>query len=161
MKAIGIVSVLFALAGCAGGNPLVDDGLPEVQMRNTTGDVVAPARKYLAVPARSFQAGADGTWLEVTGAQCSVTSGVYQATLTTPARLVLPDLGPDAQPITAACSTGTLSGRDQVAPEYPWPAEGEASAASRVSYGRGWWYGYEKSGPMKYPDIAVALTQVR
>lgn len=157
MKAAGIVAVLFAVAGCAGGNPLMKDGLAEVQMRNSSGDVAAPARRYMSVPTRSFQAGPEGEWLEVLGAQCSVTSGLYRATLTTPARLVLPDLGPDAEPITAVCSTGILNGREMVAPEYPWPAEGSPSGVSKMTYGGGWWYGYEKSGPMKYPDIAVAL----
>ena len=101
--------------------------------------------------------GPDG-WQEAAGAQCSVTGGDYfRAQVVTPVRLVLPDLGPDAPVVAAECVSGTARGRAAVAPNFSWPAETHASPPQRAWWGGGWWYGFQKSGPMRYPDLAVGM----
>jgi hypothetical protein len=156
----------LALAGCAGGE--YDRiygggaGLPAVATRSNTADVVPPGRGRLGLAVRTFVAdpAADRGWREVTGARCRITGGdFYRAELVTPARLVVPDLGPDAPVLVADCATGTASGRAAVAPGYGWRNPGVPSAGNRVWWGGGWWWGMQRTGPMRYPDLAVALRQ--
>jgi hypothetical protein len=159
MRLNGIVLVLLALAACTGGDRSTGggSGLQEVSMRNNSDVVVPPGRGTLALAVRSFvPAGED--WNEVTGATCHVTGGAYfSATVVTPVRLTVQDLGPDAPPLTAECTSGTLRGADQVLPAFGWPEETRPAAPTRAWWGRGWWWGYQKTGPMRYPDLAVAL----
>ena len=157
MRLVGIV-LMMALAGCAtervaGGG----QGLPQVAMRNNSSEVVPPGRASLGLAVRTFVPADDG-WSEVTGARCRVTGGHYfAAELVTPARLIVQDLGPDAPPLQAECASGTLRGADAVAPAFGWPEEGRPSAVHRFWWGGGWWWGYQRTGPMRYPDLAVAL----
>jgi hypothetical protein len=153
-----------ALAGCAGGE--YDGiygsgaGLPPVMARNNTDEVVPPGRGRLGLAVRTFVAdtGASSGWQEVTGARCRVTGGHYfQADLVTPARLVVPDLGPDATPLVADCTSGVRHGRAAVLPAYGWRNLEQPSAGNRVWWGGGWWWGMQKTGPMRYPDLAVSL----
>lgn len=155
MKLTGF-AILLLVAGCALGPSGGGRGLGEVTMMRATGEFVPPARRYVALAVRSFERDPAAEWREVAGAACSVTAGVYAATLVTPSRLVLPDLGPDAPNIVANCRLGTLQGQDAVGPDYPWPADTKPDAFQRIGYG-GWWRGYQKSGPMRYPDLAVGL----
>ena len=163
MRAIGMVLAL-ALAGCSNGMyqlPAVQGGgrgLPEVSMRASRDVVVPPGRgqiKTLAV--RTFVPAEDDGWAEVTGARCHVRGGeFFTATVVTPVRLRLPDLGPDAPVLAADCESGALRGTAAVAPGFSWP-DGRPAAPTRAWWGGGWWWGFEKTGFMAYPDIAVAL----
>jgi hypothetical protein len=163
MRAIGIVLAL-ALAGCGGGAydwRKVEGGgagLPEVAMRPSGAVVVPPGRgvrEGLAV--RAFLPGAEG-WTEVAGARCSITGGdFFRAELVTPARLTLPDLGPDAPALRADCASGAARGAAVVEPAFGWPAEGRPAAIHRAWWGGGWWWGFQKTGPMRYPDLAVGM----
>ena len=165
MRRIGVVLVALALAGCGGGaydwrkvaGP--GAGLPEVAMAPAGETVVPPgrgAKRGLAV--RTFVAAPEGGWAEVSGATCVVTGAPYfRATLRTPSRLVLPDLGPDAPVLRAECGTAAAWGADTVAPVFGWPAEGRPNALERSWWGGGWWWGYQKTGPLSYPDLAVGL----
>jgi len=155
MRLIGLAMVLAA-AGCAVGPAGGGRGLDEVTTMRATGDFVPPARRYLGFAVRSFEPDPEAEWREVTGATCLVSGGAYRATLVTPARVIMPDLGPDAPPLTAECTLGARSGADAVAPIYPWPPDTRPDALQRIWWG-GWWRGYEKSGPMRYPDLAVGL----
>ena len=152
----------LALAGCGGGvyqwGPAGGGrGLPEVAMASDPAWIVPPGRSRAALAVRTFVP-AEGGWAEVTGARCEVRGApFFHAAVTTPARLILPDLGPDAPALVAVCGTGALEGRDAVPPVYAWPAEGRASAPARAWWGGGWWRGFETTGPMRYPDLAVAL----
>ena len=158
------LTLAMALAGCGGGGyPLGSPhggggGLPAVRLSDSHLTVVPPGRDAEAALAlRSFVASPDG-WQEVTGATCTVTGGDYfQSRVTTPVRLVLPDLGPDAPPLRADCETATARGAAIVAPYFPWPPDTLASPPARASWGGGWWYGFQRSGPMRYPDLAVGL----
>jgi len=164
MRAIGIGMLALALAGCsnaayqlptvAGGGK----GLPEVTMRASRDVVVPPGRgQTKALALRTFVPAGEG-WSEVTGSRCHVRGGEYfGATVVTPVRLLLPDLGPDAPVLAADCESGTLRGTAAVAPGYPWPEAGRPSAPTRAWWGAGWWWGYEKTGYLGYGDLAVAL----
>lgn len=166
IKRLATAAALVALAGCADYDDRVRGsgaGLPEVTMAARTDHVVPPGRWRTGLALRTFVPGSvPDTWQEVTGARCQVTGGdFFSATVETPVRLVLPDLGPDAPPLTAVCSTPTLSGRETVMPGFSWPEEGRPDAARRVAWGGGWWWGFQKTGPMRYPDLAVALVAPR
>ncbi len=164
MRAIGIVVALAALAGCSNGAyqlPTVQGGgagLPQVSMRASRDVVVPPGRGQVkALAVRTFVPAADG-WSEVTGARCHVWGGdFYETTVVTPVRVTLPDLGPDAPVLLAECESGALRGTAGVQPSFSWPEETRPSAPTRFWWGAGWWWGYQKTGYMSYPDIAVAL----
>ena len=166
MRRIGLAAGLaLVLAGCGGGSGYQwgaphggGKGLPQVRMSASQAMIVPPGRDgELALALRAFVPGPDG-WQEAAGAQCSVTGGDYfRAQVVAPVRLVLPDLGPDAPVIAAECVSGTARGRSAVAPNFSWPAETHASPPARAWWGGGWWYGFQKSGPMRYPDLAVGM----
>ena len=160
MRAIGIV-LAMALAGCAGQGRIAGGGagLPEVAMRNSDAVVVPPGRDTLGLAVRTFVPAADADgWSEITGARCRVTGGdLFRADVVTPARLRVEDLGPDAPPLRADCTSGALSGAAAVAPAFGWPAEGWPSPVHRIWWGAGWWWGFQKTGPMRYPDLAVGM----
>lgn len=160
MRDIAIaLALILPLAACAGGVSGGGSGLPETQMTQATGDIVPPARGYLGVPVRSFVSDPEAAsgWLEVSGARCAMSAGAYRASLVTPGRLVLPDLGPDAPDIRADCALGEASGSVLARADYSWPTGERPSAPTRTWYGAGWWFGYEKTGPVGYPDISVGL----
>ena len=163
MRAISILLAL-ALAGCAGeaydwhrmeGGGA---GLPVAGMRASSDVVVPPTRGPLRTLAvRTFVPAGEG-WNEVTGARCEVTGDpFFSATVETPVRLALPDLGPDAPALVARCTSGALTGSASVAPGFSWPAEGRPAPLTRVWWGGGWWWGFQKTGPLRYPDLAIAL----
>jgi hypothetical protein len=166
MRRIGLVAGLaLGLAGCGGGAGYQwggaqggGRGLPEVQMSASQAVVVPPGRDAQeALALRAFVPGPEG-WQEAGGARCRVTGGDYfRADVVAPVRLVLPDLGPDAPVLRADCAAGTARGAAAVAPFFPWPAEGWASPPQRAWWGGGWWYGFQKSGPLRYPDLAVGM----
>ena len=166
MGRIGFATGLaLVLAGCGGGAGYqwgAPQGggrdLPAARMSNSQSVVVPPGRDGdRALALRSFVPGPDG-WQEIDGARCRVTGGDYlSADVVTPVRLVLPDLGPDAPPLRADCETGTARGAAVVEPFFPWPPETRPSPPQRIWWGGGWWWGFQKSGPMRYPDLAVGM----
>jgi hypothetical protein len=165
MRAIGMVLVL-AVAGCAGAAydwRAVEgggSGLPVGAMRASSEVVVPPGRgPLMGLAVRTFVPGSGPEgWDEVQGVKCRVTGGQYfDATVVTPVRLTLPDLGPDAPILRAECENGVQRGQAAVAPSFSWPEEGRPSAGQRVWWGGGWWWGFQKTGPMRYPDLAVAM----
>jgi hypothetical protein len=168
MRGIGIaalaVALPLALGGCGGGayqwraETGGGAGLPQVAMAPSNQAVVPPGRGALRTLAvRSFVPGREG-WDEVSGARCRVTGGdLLVADLVTPARLTLPDLGPDAPALRAECEAGTARGAAVVQPVFSWPAEGRPNPVERAWWGGGWWWGFQKTGPLRYPDLAVGL----
>ena len=165
MRAIWI-GLALGLAGCAGqaydwkSMEGGGAGLPVAAMRASSEVVVPPTRGPLeALAVRTFVPGdGPGGWDEVEGVTCRVEGAPYfGATVVTPVRLTLPDLGPDAPVLQAFCERGELRGQAAVAPAFSWPAEGRPSAPVRIWWGGGWWWGFQKTGPMRYPDLAIAL----
>ena len=70
---------------------------------------------------------------------------------------MVPDTGPDEPALVADCASGALQGRAAVPPVYGWSNPGVPSRTNRIRRGRGWWWGMQLTGPMRYPDLAVAL----
>lgn len=157
MRTSATLLACLVLSGCAvtdaGSGPRRDLSV----MKVSTGEFAPPARGYSEVTVRSLVSGTEADWLETVGARCVASAGPYAAVLTTPARLAVPDLGPDALQVSVECTQGALAGRALSGPVYRWPAGGKPGPLSRIAYGGGWWYGYQKSGPLRYPDINVGL----
>lgn len=163
-----IIAAGLALAGCAGGDvagygPAVRGGgghLPATRAEARQDVVTPPGRRELGVPVRTFALQTDGTTVEIKGAVCKVTSGALEAAMATPGRLLLPDLGPDAQPVRADCVAGSLAGAAIAPPVFGWPVDG-GNPPQRAAWGLGWTFGYQKQGPLSYPDISVELHERR
>lgn len=163
MRRAWLLGAALLVAGCAEGGLVGYDrtivgggaGLPETVARASQDAVTPPGRRWLGLAVRSFERDAAGTVTEVP-ARCSITAGTFVAEMATPGRLVIPDLGPDAPPVTATCSNGPLAGRNSVEPSFRWP-EGGGNAAQRIAWGGGWWQGGARTGPMRYPDLDVGL----
>lgn len=52
----------------------------------------------------------DGGFGEISGVPCILDSGIYKATFTTPANLIVPDYGPNSPALFVRCTTDTTSG---------------------------------------------------
>ncbi len=161
-----MMAAAFALAGCAGGEvagfgPAVvggGRGLPATRAEARPDLMTPPGRRELGLAVRTFAAAPDGTApAEIAGATCRITAGAFTAELVTPGRLVIPDLGPDAPAIRADCAGGTLRGAGAVAPAFAWASNG-GNPPQRVAWGLGWTYGFEKVGPLRYPNLGVVLS---
>jgi hypothetical protein len=98
---------------------------------------------------RAFVVDAAGRRREVIGAQCNVTSELYSTQLTTPARLVVPNLGSRSPMLTFECRAYGLRGEAESDVATHWRAQ-------PFGYGA---YGWE--GPAypvsDYPDVTVVL----
>ncbi len=161
-----ILAAALALAGCAAGEiagfgPAVrggGGGLPATRAEARPDAMTSPGRRELGLALRTFTSETDGSRVEIRGATCRITGGAFEATLVTPARLVIPDLGPDAPVLQADCTAGALAGAAAVEPDFVW-IPGGGNPPQRVLWGLGWSYGFEKTGPLHYPDLAVGLVE--
>lgn len=148
----------LTLGGCAGGLPLGPD-------------VVVSGAKYVAVQgeadlvARTFVIDAAGQKLEVAGAVCDVESSLYSARLTTPARLRVPNFGPQSPALGFSCAAGELKGGATVGIETYWRTAPGMYGPYWEAYGPGalgWpgpgWGLYGPSYPVsEYPNVHVIL----
>ena len=167
MRWIGLAAGLaLVLAGCGGGSGYQwgaphggGKGLPQVRMSASQAVIVPPGRDgELALALRAFVPGPDG-WQEAAGAQCSGHR-----------RRLLPGAGGDAGAAGAARPRAGRAGRrapsaspgpPAVAPRSRRTSPGRPRPTprrpQRAWWGGGWWYGFQKSGPMRYPDLAVGM----
>lgn len=149
-----LVTAVVALAGCASGVPV------ERQ-------VVVPGGKFTAVQgeaALTVRTILPDDGGEVVGAACAVTSSLYNATLTTPSRLIVPNFGPQSPELFFDCRAGDLAGtariqiatywRDGAWAGYPGPYYGGPYGWGGGPYGWGWGAGYPVS---EYPDVRVVM----
>lgn len=111
MRNVTALALIAGLGACATPPEFADRGLDTVAMKATGQEIVAPPIHFQHRAIRSYVPAEDGSWAEVAGAQCDVVAGPYTASVTTPVRLVLPDLRPAAIPLTAVCRTGEFSGQ--------------------------------------------------
>jgi len=155
-----------ALAGCATGAPIDR----QVVVSGARFDGV---RGEMATDVRTYITGVDGQTRELLGASCDVSSSLYEASLTTPARLVVPSFGPQSPELDVACRAGESSGATTVRVSTSWryppgyygyPAVGlygGTGGAAGVSLGWGGWGGWGYGGPAypvsEYPDVRVEL----
>ena len=45
-----------------------------------------------------------------------------------------------------------------MAPSFAWAQSG-GNPPQRIAWGMGWTYGYEKQGPMRYPNLGVVMSR--
>lgn len=150
MHRFALLTAAALISGCA-----TDRAALPVERR-----VVVPGAEFAAVRGeadlvvRTFVEDAAGARAEVGGATCGVTSSLYRATLTTPARLVVPNFGPQSPELLLDCRAGELRGtatRDisttwRYAPGYP--------VGYPYRYGPYAWPGYQGGfgGPLGWYD---------
>jgi hypothetical protein len=70
---------------------------------------------------------------------------------------VVPDTGPDEPALVTDGPSGALQGRAAVPPVYGWSNRGVPSRTNWILWGRGWWWRMQRTGPMRYFDLAAAL----
>lgn len=161
---IWVIGAALALAGCAGGDvagygPGVrggGGGLPATRAEARQDVVTPPGRRNVALAIRTVAHETDGDPVEIKGAVCRISAGSFEAVMATPGRLILPDLGPDAPPVRADCAAGALEGAAIAPPVFAWPQQG-GNPPQRALWGLGWTFGYQKQGPLGYPDMRVEL----
>ena len=155
----GAVLTALLLAGCASGVPVERDYVvPGAGFANVQGE----ARLVL----RSFVEEADGRH-EVLGATCEVTSSLYAITVTTPARLVLPNFGPQSPELAIACRAGELAGsaRRGIVTTWQYPPGGGRGWGPGWGPGPWWgmpgwrddWWGGPAIPVSRYPNVGVVL----
>ena len=87
--------------------------------------VAAPvARGETQLIVRTVTAGAPGQ--ELVGAACVADTPWFQAKFTSPARILMPDLGASAPTVTVTCRSGTATGTAAAPPVAAW-SEGWAA----------------------------------
>ena len=74
------------------------------------GNPVPSFRGQEIVSIRASGASSDGSFGEVSGVPCVVDAGVYSASVTTPANIIVPDYGSSSPAIFVRCVTGEKSG---------------------------------------------------
>ncbi len=127
------------LAGCATGVPVERQVVVAGdRFTNVQGEAAFIVRTVLPVDE-------NGARREVVGARCTVLSSLYQAELVTPARVVVPNFGPQSPQITVSCKAGALSGagtarivtRWDGPPPYPglWGPRHGANLGTRLGAG--------------------------
>jgi hypothetical protein len=109
---------------------------------------------------------------EYRGAACEAVSPYFTSRFAAPARVLMPDYGSAAPPVTVNCRAGAASGSATAAPEAfwsggigGWPAIGVSVGTgdlSGVGVGMGWYgggtYGNGYGVPrVRYPDLRVPL----
>jgi hypothetical protein len=147
------------LAACA-------SGVPVERQVVVTGDRFAAVQGEASLLVRTFLPAEGNQRQEVVGATCNVVSSLYETTLVTPARLVVPNFGPQSPEILFDCRAGERSGgghaeivtRWQTAPGY-W---GFAGYGPYPGYPWGWgWPGWDFPGPgypvSDYPNLNIVL----
>jgi hypothetical protein len=152
---VGLCAVM--LAGCSSGVPVRN----EVSVSGSRfGNVSGEAR----LTVRSFRDLADGSRREVIGASCNLESTLFSASFATPARLKLPNFGPQSPELEIDCAAGTLAGHAIADIDTYWrrPPGGYGYGY----YGGPWyggpygywdWPGYGGVPVSDYPDVRVLL----
>ena len=150
MRAPVLSALALSLAACAGGVPVDHQVVvPGGHFDQVQGEARLTVRTGLD----------DGS--EVVGATCDVVSSLYTVKLVTPARLVVPNFGPQSPELTATCRAGDLSGAGSVAIITRWQQGWPYGGFPGPYYGRPWgwgWYDYGPGYPVSdYPDLRVIL----
>ncbi len=158
MRIQAVLAAMLFLAGCASGVP-VDR------------TVIVPGGKFTAVQGeadlivRTVMPENGG---ELLGATCDVRSSLYQTQLLTPARLVVPNFGPQSPELFINCRAGDLMGKADVGIVtlwqdngwgYPGVYGGAYAGPWRGPWAGPWapgwgWPGYPVS---RYPDVRVIM----
>lgn len=164
MHRLMMMTVAIMIAGCAREQGLE---LPAATVRPTinAGLMLPPTRAETDFAVRTF-ARAGTTETEVAGTDCVLDSAYFTARFTAPARVALPDLGPQSPVVSIACAgepgRGTTAIRARLANNDLSPYVGVSVGTGRrsgvgVSLGGIFDVG-RRQRPALYPDARVFLT---
>lgn len=166
---LAAAAAVALLAGCAAQSPTATAPLVTSQVRPKA--AIPPAWGVTQLGVRAALA----STLQEVAADCSLESPYSTARFTTPARVSVPDLGPETPVLRIACSDGTHRGTAQAQATLRstngglggWPAVGVSVGTgggyggTGVSLGGFWGGGWGTSGPSVqqavYPDVQVLL----
>lgn len=156
-----LLAAAALLAGCAEGPPVANVvKVSGAEFRNVRGEADLTVRTFIA---------GEGVRQEVSGARCSLETSLYSTAFTTPARLLLPNFGPQSPELRLDCAAGEWSGSADVGIRTWWREPPGAYAGYGYGYRYGpygpwgtWgWPGY---GPgyrgvpeSDYPDVRIEL----
>ena len=160
--------VVLGAAGCvspAAGPP----GVETMRAEARPGVAAPPAQGEAQLVVRVVPAGVSGQ--ELRGADCTAEAPYFTARFTSPARLLVPDYGASAPPVTVTCKSGTATGSATAMPQPAWgggmggwPAVGISVGtgnAGGVGVGFGWYggnVGASSGVPVTtYPELHVAV----
>ena len=141
MRALALMAALAAaigVAGCAvpGAAP---PGVATVSATRTA-EVPAPlASGETQIIVRAVPAGAPDQ--ELRGALCVAEAPWFRAEFASPARVLVPDFGTQAPPVTVTCRSGTASGSAVAQPQAAWSGGLGGWPAVGVSVGTGGYSG--------------------
>lgn len=161
----------LVLAGCAGAT----NGLPfqETAVRPAVRADAAlpPARSETELTVRAFVT--EGGAAREVAADCTLTSSYVGGSFRAPARLLVPDLGPQTPVLTVACAQGTQEGAVSARATLRRTSGFGGVPAVGLSVGTGyrhgagvnlggWWgggWGWGRSGALLavYPDVRVMM----
>ena len=130
-----------------------------------------PARGETRLDVVAVSHDAEGRETELTGAACEARSPYFAADFTAPARLLIPDFGPNSPQVDVTCRSGSAVGRASSRPDWAWsggfggwPAIGVSvgtGTQSGVGVGFGWYgggTGMAAGQPaIRYPALRVAV----
>lgn len=167
LRAPSVLLLPLLLAACAtGGAPIARQVVvPGAQFRAVQGETQFVVRSFLPPAGNQRQ--------EVVGARCDLVTSLFRTALVTPARVVVPNFGPQSPEITVACRTPESAGRGSTRiftrwrqPPGMWgdPYFGPYGGPWGPGWGPGWgWYG-PGYGPgymiSDYPNLDVTLYPV-
>jgi hypothetical protein len=126
------------------------------------GDRFANVQGEAALLVRTFLAPEGQERREVVGARCTVSSSLYGAELVTPARLVVPNFGPQSPELGVSCRADdwTGSGVARIVTRWNEPPGywGYPAYGLYAPFGFGFdWYGAPAYPVSSYPDLHVTL----
>lgn len=154
-----LVLAVGALAGCA-------TGVPVERQVVVAGGNFANVQGEADFVVRTFLEPVGDERREVLGARCQAVSSLYTAELVTPARLVVPNFGPQSPEIDVSCTADGLTGTGRAtivttwnqAPGYWGPPYG---VGPYPYWGGGWGWGPGWGGPAipvsNYRELNVVL----
>ncbi len=154
MRRIAALGLVLGIAGCASGVPVEREYVvPGGGFSNVQGESRLNIRTFVEQP--------DGP-REVLGAACDVTTSLFAQPVTTPARLVVPNFGPQSPELAVTCRAGEFSGeaRQRIVTRWQYPPRGAAPGWGARWGGPGWrgdWWGQPAYPVFGYPDMRVIL----
>lgn len=150
MRRLGVSVSVWVLAVAVAGCATSSRNVPVENRVVVSGAGFEAVQGEADMVVRTFIEDENAARHEVAGATCKVTSSLYNATLVTPARLVVPNFGPQSPELLFDCTAGQLRGQSvrdisttwSYAPgdPYPWgwPGGGIYGATGGVAVGYGW-----------------------
>lgn len=122
---------LLLVASCSPTQPPTNATTVPVTLR--AGVTAPPAQGETQLVVRAVPA----TGQELPGATCRAEAAYFTADFTAPARLLIPDYGSAAPPVTVTCRSGSASGTATALPQAAWNGGLGGWPAIGVSVGTG------------------------